>query len=211
MASITVRGSAITSVAPDRATLDLGLTHVAVTSSAALAEVARQSADVEAVLIRFGLPGTAWSTQGVSVAEEWEWRNDTNTRVGYRATTGVTATLIALDSVAPLLSAAVDEADAQIRDLRWSVSAEHPARRELLAGAALDAVQRADAYADALGLQRGAVEEVSDLPISSGFVVAPMQAMARSKAADTGPTMSVNGGLIELHASVDVRFTTLPR
>lgn len=211
MASITVCGTADDSVAPDRATLELGLTHVAVTSSAAIGEVAIQSQRLEQVLVDAGFAPADWSTQGVTLAEEWEWKNDTNTRVGFRATSGVTVGIVDLARITPLLQASVDDAAAQVRDLRWSVSDHHPARSALLGAAAVDAVHRADAYADALGLQRGAVEEVSDLPIASTPGPQPMAVMSRSKAADNAPALSVSGGQITLHASVHVRFTTLPR
>lgn len=211
MASITVCGTADDSVAPDRATLELGLTHIGVASSGAMATVATQSQCLERVLGDAGFVPADWSTQGVTLAEEWEWKNDTNTRVGFRASSGVTVRIVDLERIAPLLQAAVDDADAQVRDLRWAVSDHHPARSALLGAAALDAVHRADAYAEALGLQRGAVEEVSDLPMVSAPGPQPMVMMARSKAADNAPTLSVSGGQITLHASVYVRFTTLPR
>lgn len=211
MASITVCGSADDSVAPDRATLELGLTYVAITPSDAMATVATQSQVLEQVLTDAGFAAADWSTQEVILAEEWEWKNDTNTKVGFRASAAMTVRIVDLDRIAALLRAVVDDADAQVRDLHWAVSDHHPARSALLGAAALDAVHRADAYAEALGLQRGAVEEVSDLPLVSAPGPQPMAMMARSKAADNAPALSVSGGRITLHASVYVRFTTLPR
>ncbi|MCU1364654.1 MAG: hypothetical protein JWN39_293 [Ilumatobacteraceae bacterium] len=210
MASITVQGIAMVTVAPDRAVLTLALSHVAPTAGAALDEVAARSHRVERLLGEHRLQPADWSTHGVSVAEEWEWKNDTNTNVGFRASSGVTVRIVDLDMIGPLLHDAVEAGGAQIRDLTWSLSPEHPARRELLGAAALDAVQRADAYADALGLQRGAVEAVSDLPIAEAFGPLPTATFARAKSGEAAP-ISVNGGEIELSATVHVRFTTLPR
>lgn len=124
---------------------------------------------------------------------------------------GVTMRIADLDRVGSLLQATVDDADAQIRDLSRSVSDHHPALAALLGTATLDAVHRADASADALGLQRGAVDEVSDLPIVASPGRQPMAMMVRAEAADSSQTMSVSGGQIDLHAAVHVRFTTLPR
>jgi uncharacterized protein YggE len=211
MASITVQGVAEVSVAPDRAVLALTITHVAPTAREALDEVATRSRRVEQLLADHGLAPADWSIQGVSVAEEWEWKHDTNTNVGFRATSGVTVRILALETIGALLHEVVDGGGAQIRDLGWSVSPGHPARRELLGAAALDAVQRADAYADALGLQRGAVEAVSELPIGESTGPSPMAAFARAKTADGASPISVSGGEIELSATVHVRFTTLPR
>jgi uncharacterized protein len=211
MASITVCGTAHRSVAPDRARLDLGLTHVATTASAAMGEISRRSEQIAAMLATLGFASTDWSTQGVTVAEEWEWKNDANTRVGYRATAGVGVNVADFDRIAPLLAAAVDEAGAQIRSLSWSVSPTHTIRHELLAAAASEAEHRAIAYAVALRLRLGAIEEISDVPImpsprASGGGDMMMRA---AKLADSGPAMNVNAGEIELSASVYVRFATL--
>ena len=45
------------------------------------------------MLERLGIQRSDWVTDGVSVAEEYEWRKDTNVLVGHRATTGVTVTV----------------------------------------------------------------------------------------------------------------------
>lgn len=212
MASIIVCGQAASSVTPDRASLDLGLTRVAPTASAAMDEVAARSQDLEQVLGSLGFVAADWSTQGINLAEEWQWKNEANTLVGHRATTGITVTITAFERIATLLQRSVDETGAQIRNLQWSVSDRHPARRALLGAAAIDATQRADAYADALGLLRGAVEEVSDLPITSSPGPQPVGAGSlRAKMADAAPPMSVNAGEVDLRAVVYVRFTTLPR
>lgn len=212
MTSITVCGHGQLGVAPDRASVDLGLAHVARTSSLALDVIGGRARQLADLLTELGFPRLDWVTQGVSVTEEWEWRRDTNTKVGYRATSGVIVRVGDLDKVAELLSRAVDEVPAYVRSLRWSVSADNPLRRVLLAAAATDAIYRADAYADALGLQRGAVEEVSDVPLTSN--ADPQQAAdlfaSRSKATETSVTTSVNPGEIELEASVYVRFATIP-
>jgi uncharacterized protein YggE len=211
VASITVAGQAVAAVTPDRATLDLGLTHVGLTASAAMDAVAARSNGLQRLLGELGFEAADWSTQGISLGEEWQWKNEENVLVGHRATTGITVTITAFERISTLLQRAVDDAGAQIRNLHWLVSAQHPARRTLLGAAATDAVARADAYAEALGLQRGAVEEVSDLPIAAAPEPRPMPAAMRLKAADSGPPLNVNAGEIELQATVFIRFTTLPR
>lgn len=212
MASITVCGTAHRSVTPDRARLDLGLTHVAPTASAAMDEISERSQQVASTLAALGFASTDWSTQGVTVAEEWEWKHETNTRVGYRATAGVGVNIADFDRIAPLLGAAVDDASAQIRSLTWSVSPTHTIRHELLAAAAAEAEHRAIAYAVALRLRLGAIEEISDVPIVASPRVSgggETMMMRAAKMADSGPSMKVNAGEIELSASVYVRFATL--
>jgi uncharacterized protein YggE len=211
MASITVCGTAHRTVAPDRARLELGLSHVAATASGAMDEIAHQSRRVAAVLGSLGIAATDWSTHGVSVAEEWEWKHETNTRVGYRASSDVSVTITQLDTIPALLAAAVDDAGAQIKALTWSVSPTHTIRHELLAAAAAEAEHRAIAYAVALRLRLGVVEEVSDVQVPS----TPRPAgggemmMRAAKMSDSAPPMNVNPGEVELSASVFVRFSTV--
>jgi uncharacterized protein YggE len=210
MSSVIVCGNARQLVQPDRAVVSLGISVVAADAAGALDQVAERSATLSAVLGRLGFAATDWVTDGVTVAEEWEWRNEANTLVGHRASTGVTVTVRQLDAIAPLLRATVDEAGGTIRQLRWEVDADHPVQHELLGRAAVDARRRASAYAGALGLELGAVELISERPIGAGGpdpaadVAMPMFAMARGKAA--APELSVSGGQIELTAEVHVRF-----
>jgi uncharacterized protein YggE len=212
MASVTVRGTAHLSVAPDRARLDLGLTNVAPSAAAAMGEISARSQQLASLLTDIGLQRSEWSTQGVSLQEEWEWKDNTNTMVGHRATAGITVDLTDLDRLPALVQRAVDEAGAQVRGLQWHVSVDHPAHHALLGAAALDAQRRAIAYTVTLGLLLGAVEEISDLPIT----VSPGndgQAMMRAAkgAAEPAPAMDISGGEIALSASVNVRFSTLQR
>jgi uncharacterized protein YggE len=210
MSSVIVCGNARQLVQPDRAVVSLGISVVAADAAGALDQVAERSATLSAVLGRLGFAATDWVTDGVTVAEEWEWRNEANTLVGHRASTGVTVTVRQLDAIAPLLRATVDEAGGTIRQLRWEVDADHPVQHELLGRAAVDARRRASAYAGALGLELGAVELISERPIGAGGpdpaadAAMPMFAMARGKAA--APELSVSGGQIELTAEVHVRF-----
>lgn len=211
MTSVIVCGTARQLVEPDRATVSLGLTVVAKDAAGALDDVARRSNELTSVLDALDIPASRRTTDGVAVAEEWEWRKDTNTLVGYRATTGVTVVLADLGSIPPLLRAAVGSAGAQIRALNWEVDDENPVRYELLGGAARDAHRRATAYAEALGLRLGAVELVSESPISAGapddsLRPQPMQTMARGGGAE----VVVHAGQVALTSEVHVRFSLLP-
>lgn len=215
MATVTVSGTARASVRPDQATIDLGVTHVAPTSSAAMEQIAGQTRQLARRLAELGVEERSWATQGVSIAEEWEWKNETNTKVGHRATSGVTVTIDDLELVGPLLRASVDEAGAQVRGLLWTVRSDNAARESLLGAAALDARRRASAYVAALDLALGAVEEISDLPFGGQSPaprpVAETMMLRSAKIADDNAGMAVNPGEIELSATVFIRFGTLEK
>jgi len=174
--------------------------------------VADRSQRLEELLGQLKIAKQDWVTEGVNVAEEWEYKRDTNTMVGYRATSGVVVTVRQLDRVGRLLRDAVDQCSANARELRWQVDRDNPAKRELLGEAAADALDRATAYATALGMQVGAVELISDDPIvessSDSGLYGGGQMRAMMAKADSAP-VSVSGGLIELVAEVHVRFGLL--
>jgi uncharacterized protein YggE len=216
MANVTVRGSATASVRPDRVVVQLGITHIAADAGTALDEVAERSRKLEHLLRDLGFAPQDWVTEGVQVAEEWQWRNDSNVLVGYRATSGVATTVRAFDIVGTLIRDAVRDCGANVRDLSWRVDPDNPTRSELLDLAARDARRRAEAYTTALGLRLGEVELIDEMPINAGGTPrleahgAPMVAMAYAKSADAGAPVSVSGGLIDLVAEVYVRFAILP-
>ena len=212
MTSITVCGTAQIAVAPDRACAHLSIAHVARTSSLALDVIHGRSRQLAGLLIELGYARVDWVAQGAAVSEEWEWKRETHTKVGYRATSGVIVRINDVARIDQLLNRAVEEIPAVVQGLRWSVSESNPARRAVLAAAATDAMYRADAYADALGPQRGAVQVVSDIPFTTTSEPQQLELPpAEVAAADRSGTPSIiNPGEIELSARVYVRFAAAP-
>jgi hypothetical protein len=209
MASVIVRGTAAATVTPDRAELSLEVSHRAADAAGALDGAAAASQHLVAVLEQHGLQRTDWATDGVQVGEEYQWRDNQQVMVGFRASTGVTVTVRGADQVGALVRDAVGDAGAAVRNLVWKVDRDNPARRQLLADAAADARVRATAYAEALGLRLGGVDVISETPLHAEAPAGgmPMLAMAAPKMDDAG--MAVSGGLVELSADVHVRFALL--
>jgi uncharacterized protein YggE len=211
MSSVTVRGTALASVTPDRAELSLALTHLAADAAAALDEVSARSQQVEEMLAGHGFARTDWATEGVQVGEEYQWKNDSNVLVGFRASTAVSVTIRSTELVGKVIRDGVTGAGANVRNLVWRVDADNPARRALLADAARDARVRAAAYVEALGLRLGEVEIISEVafaPEPSPQPQARMMMAGAAKMADQAE-LSVSGGLVELIAEVYVRFAIL--
>jgi uncharacterized protein YggE len=209
MATVTVRGSALAAVTPDRAELSLALSHLAADAAGALDEVAARSQRLEQILTEHGFAHTDWATDGVTIAEEFQWKNDTNVLVGHRATTGLTVTIRSSELVGPVIRDAVTITGASVRNLVWRVDADNPARKALLAAAARDAKVRASAYVEALGLRLGEVDSISEAPLVQEPGPMPQPRMMAAAKMGDGPELSVSGGLVELHADVNVRFAIL--
>lgn len=210
MASVIVRGTAAATVTPDRAELTLALSHLAPHPASALDEVAARSQQLVRVLESHGFAPSDWATEGVTVAEEYQWKNDSNVLVGHRASTSLTVTVRDTSLVGTLIRDAVSSPGASVRTLQWRIDATNPARRALLGEAARDARVRATAYAEALGLTLGEVELISEAPLAPQPGPQPMPRMMAAKAmmADSAE-VAVSGGLVELTADVHVQFAVL--
>lgn len=210
MSSVIVRGTAAASINPDFAELTLEVSQRAADAAAALDGAATRSRQLAATLDAHGIPADDRATAGVSVHEEYEYRDNQSVLVGQRATTAITVTVRTADLVGRVVRDAVGDAGAAVRNLAWRVERDNPARAALLGEAALDARRRATAYAEALGLQLGGVELISETPIAPDPVMARgvMTAM-ESDAMAKGGEMAVSEGLVELTADVHVRFSLL--
>ncbi|MCB0979858.1 MAG: SIMPL domain-containing protein [Acidimicrobiaceae bacterium] len=213
MSSVIVRGTATATVTPDRAELTLAISHLAPDAAAALDDVATRSQAMATMFAGHGLQPEDWTTDGVAVAEEYQWKKDTNVLVGHRATTALTVTVRDATLVGTLIRDAVTGVGAAVRQLAWRVDAGNPARQALLGDAARDARLRAEAYAAALGYRLGEVELVSETPIGPPPGPAPFMPQARAMMAakaDSSPEVATSGGVIELTADVHVQFVLLP-
>ena len=209
MSSVTVRGSALASVTPDRAEVSLALSHLASDAATALDRLAQRSQQLQTTLVRHGFRSTDWATEGVQVAEEHQWKNDADVLVGFRATTASAVTVRNTELVGALIRDGVTAAGADVRAVQWRVDAHNPARRELLVQAALDARVRATAYVEALGLALGEVELISEMPPVAEPGPSPLAMMAMNKSAGDSAELSMSGGLVELRAEVYVQFGIL--
>ncbi len=213
MSSVIVVGTAQQLVQPDRVVVGLGLSVVAADAATALDQVSERSVTLGDRLSQLGFDDRDWVTDGVTVAEEWEYRRDQHTLVGHRASTAITVTIDEPGRLPALLRSAVGDAGAQVQNLVWQVDDEHPARHDLLGRAALDARRRAEAYVTALGMKLGAVELVSETPIGSGTIgsgTMPIADQMSMRTMKSGGEMAVSAGQIELSAQVHVRFAILP-
>ena len=209
MSSVTVCGSALAAVTPDRAEVSLALSHLAGDAATALDRLAERSQQLETMLASHGFRPTDWATEGVQVAEEHQWKNDTDVVVGYRATTAIAVTVRNTELVSAVIRDGVTGAGADVRNVRWRVDSQNPARSELLSQAALDARTRATAYVTALGLALGEVEMISEMPPATEPSPAPRAMMAMAKAVGDSVELSMSGGLVELSAEVFIRFAIL--
>ena len=207
-AVVRVRGAATTRTLPDKASLDLRVTHVDRDASEALRLAGDRADAVAAVLRDAGIPDAAWHTSGVRVTEEWRWERNKSVSYGYRATATFDVTVTGdLAVVNPIVSKAV-AAGAEVTSQDFVVSPDNAGRQDAYRRAALDAKARATAYAEALGLRLGPVQRIDEIGDVRPPPVPRMMAMAaplEGGAAEATPS-AVHVGEVEIDAAVTVTF-----
>lgn len=206
-ATVVVRGVGRASARPDRAVLVFDLSHTAATPQQALQEVSARTAALVQVLRDRGVGEADWTTAGVTVQPAYEWRREEQVFLGQRAANRLQVTIRDAALVGPLLSDAVDLASARVGGPQWVVDQANPAHLEACRLAALDARQRAEAYAAGLGLALGPVMLVDE---TSPDVPRPMpraMMMAAPAMADDSAPIEVNAGELEVAADVRVTFS----
>jgi uncharacterized protein len=205
--TVTTIGTAGVPARPDRATVVVDVERLAAEPDEALSDVVRRVEEVRALLVELGVPEGQWSTTGVSVGEQREWRQDREVVVGHRAVERVQVRLVEPAQMGALLREAVRRVGASVRGPFWVVDAQNPARVEAYRLAAGDARRRAAAYADALGCTLGAVVEVREPGVAEAAPVVVHRAFARAAAAEAVP---VDPGEVDVHATVVVTFALAP-
>lgn len=196
--SIQTTGEAVTTVEPDRARIDVGVSTQAQTSQAAGEQNASRS---QAVLARLRtVVGTSGEikTVGYNLTPNYTYPREGGEPklTGYTASNTVRVTLDDLSKVGPVIDAATAAGANQIQSLQFLLRDERPATAAALRQASQNAMQKAQAIAASLGVRVlriiSAVESSSSpVPIREGFVM-------RAQASQT----PIEPGTIEVRATV---------
>jgi uncharacterized protein YggE len=193
--TVTVEGTASTSVVPDTALFTFGLETEAATAKAALAGNGGRMRRVIAALLRSGIAKTDVQTQDASV---YPRENDNGQVVGYSANGSVAATVRRLARAGAVVDAAVGAGATETSGPQFSHSG-----KELTQEALREAFSNARAKAEALASEAGAtlgdvrrIEESSEAP-------QPVP-LYRAAALDSA---QIEPGTQEASASVTVTFS----
>lgn len=215
--TITVRGENETRIAPERATI-----HVTVR-----AEGPERGAVVERAMslaepIRTGIAERQdagavieWSSKRLAVRAERPW-NDQGKQLApvYYASVDFTATFIEASELSIWVTEISPWDGVDVGWVNWHLTPQTRAdiEREVASSAVGVAVQRAQAYAAALGLGTVTPVEIADTGlISHERAASPKAMMARGAAfaasADSSPIMEYEPEDIVVSATVEARFT----
>ena len=211
--TLSVRGEARVQVAPDEATVRLGVVAQAATAREAQGEVNRIAGAILAAVGRLGVPREQIQTAELQLfpvyAQEPPVPESGMPRepriVGYRATNVVSVRLDELDKVGPVVDAGLGAGANQVEGVSFGLRSDLAARQRALEQAATAAMQKAQGLAAALGVRLVDLIEVAE---GGAQVVVPRFAAARmaaeSLAMDATP---VSPGQITVEASVNLTYS----
>jgi len=177
-----------TRVAPDQATISLGVLTEAPTAAAAMTANAARMTQVIAALKKAGIAAKDIQTSGLSLSPQYAYEPNAQPRLtGYQASNQVTVTVRDLAGLGRAVDATVGAGANQVNGISFGLA--NPAAAEDAARlAAVKALQaKADLYARATGLR---IVRLTQLSEGGGYAAPPpmpVMAMARMEKADSTP------------------------
>jgi len=210
---IVVRGTASRTCAADRGLLVVTARvkqPSAAESERALAELTTRT---DEVLDRFVSIISGTSTVALSIRPNSYWHPETGRTVidGHVGERGVRITIAEPAQVGSLIRALYDAASVEVSGPDWELAEDNPVPAQIRRDAAQDARQRAEQYADGLGLSVGGVAFVREpwIPTEPPGVARALAFQADAELA-SGPTIELSAAEIRLSTSVEVGFRIEP-
>ena len=191
-----------TRVAPDMATINFGVMTEAVTAADAMSQNATRMNQVMEALRRAGIEARDIQTSNLNLQPQYTYaENQPPVLRGYQVTNQVTVKIRDLTRVGRTADAVVGAGVNQIDSISFGLNdpteAENAARR----AAVVSLRQKAELYAQALGVPLGQIRNLSE---GGGYAPTPPVPMfaVRAQAMDMAGNTSVSGG--ELTIRVDI-------
>lgn len=210
-ATLGVSGTGRVSVAPDMATLRIGVESQDATAAAALSANSQAAQKVIDLLKRQGVDGKDIQTANFSVFPVYDDTNRIEPRpegprvAGYRVTNQVVARIRRLDDLGGLLDATVSEGANRIDGLEFGLEDDAAAADEARKQAVEDARRKAEIYAAAAGVT---LERILSIREGGGGPI-PMRDMAfRAEAA--AMAVPVEPGQATVTVTVDIVWEIAP-
>jgi uncharacterized protein YggE len=208
---LTVSGTGQARVAPDEATVRLGVLAQAPTAREAQSQVNRSAQGVLDAIRKLGVPAEKIQTTGLSLNPQYaQGKPDQGPRIaGYQASNTVTVLLEDLSKVGPVIDAGLTSGANNLDGVEFGLRDDGAARAAALTGAVRSARTKAEALARALRVRLVEIAEVAE----GGVSISPPPSPFRGKmamAADALVATPVSAGEVGVDASVTVRWRIAP-
>lgn len=210
--TIAVSGQAEVPVKPDRARLQLGVTHTSLELRAAETAVNDVVRAYVAEARKLGVRDEQLSTTGISIQPEYSWdeKERSNRLIGYRVSRDIVVVISDLDRLGAHLLAASRAGINQLRPPQLESSRARELQNQALVKAAQDAQAKARLLADTLGVKLGAVRSLSEASQAQPMPMVKTMAMRADAAMDAASQMGLETGEIRYAAAVSAEFDVTP-
>ena len=203
--TISVSGEGVVEVAPDRATISLGVVNRDKNAAKVQSDNARIATEIIKSVTALGIDKKNIRTGNYSFHQYY--RNDNNRRIaeGYEANNTVTVIVDDLNLVGKVIDSALASGANKIDSLEFGIRNKSKLQNEAIKLAVRDARAKAEIVAAELGKSIIGVYSVS---VNSGYISAPRAnkfAMAEMATAD-GFETPVESGNLTCTASVNIEF-----
>lgn len=193
--TLVLDGLGEVSAAPDQATITMGVVTQGDTAAEALAENTERLSAVFGVLDSAGIDGRDRQTSGLSINPIWERQRGDNPPppkiVGYTVSNNVSVRVRELDNLGAVLDAVVRDGANNFQGLSFGVEDAQPLQDEAREAAVADALRKAELYAQALGVELGAIRSISEIGSVQPMMI--RAEAARAFASDASPVPIAEG------------------
>lgn len=214
--TVTVRGEHEARIAPERATIRVGVRAEGPERTTVVEHVMRLAEPVRSSITERVEAGSVvdWTSKRLSVRAERPWNNEGKRLAPvYYASIDFTATFSEASELSIWVSDISPWDGVEVGWVDWHLTPATRAQveRDVAAEAVSVAVTRAKAYAGALGLDEVTPSEIADVGLMSSGQPAPGVQMLKARggvafAADTAPPMEYEPEEIIISATVEARF-----
>jgi uncharacterized protein len=201
---ISVTGEGRINVAPDMATIMLGVTTEADTAKAAMDANSERLAGAIAALKAAGVEDKDIQTTGLNLGPRYDYnrtKSDGTAQItGFVASNNVTVRVRALAGLGDVLDAVVTDGANTLNGVAFGLQNPDPALDEARKAAVADARRKAELYAAAAGVKLGTIQSIGE---QSGYAPPMPMAMAEASFAKDA-SVPVAAGEVGVTASVSI-------
>jgi len=208
---LVVSGTAEVFVAPDQATVRLGIVRQSANAQAAQEQASAAAQEILNAIGKFGVPSSQIQTMRLVLSPVYAPRSpdsrDAPRIVAYNATNTVSVRLENLSQVGPVIDAGLKAGANQLEGVQFGLRNDLPSRQQALKDAVEVARGKAMTMADALRVNLVEVLEASEGGVSIISERVEPFAARTALAADT----PVSPGQIQVNATVTIRYRIAPK
>lgn len=205
-AVVSVTGQGIVTVAPDTATVTVGIDVIREELAEAQSEATRQATEIIAALNDQGIESRDIQTANysVNVMRDYSENGDPSQTTGYEVMNQVNVTIRDISTLGALLDAVTTAGANSIYGITFYVDDQRPHNAEARKLAVADAMEKAEQLADAAGLSVGRVVSISE---STGdFNPMPVYGRGGGMMAEAAPDVPVESGSSQITVNVNMSF-----